>query len=100
MEIFAKLNDAYLKLQEELENDNLDVEQDVFDLEEKVKESIEFAHGNELLNMKMLLKNIKSFKIEFDLYDEEGELDMMFPDRHDENFDNDSMNPDSVFEED
>ena len=100
MEIFAKLNDAYLKLQEELENDNLDVEQEVFDLEEKVKESIGFAHGNDLLNMKMLFKNIKSLKIEFDLYDEEGELDMMFPERHDENFDNDSMNPDNVFGED
>jgi hypothetical protein len=100
MEFFAKLNDAYLKLQEELENDNLDVEQDVFDLEEKVKESIEFAHGYDLLNMKMLLINIKSLKKEFDLYDEEGESDMMFPNRHDENFDNDSMNPDNVFWED
>jgi hypothetical protein len=48
----------------------------------------------------MLHKNIKSLQIEFDLYDEEGELDVMFPDRHDENFDNDSMNPDSVFGED
>lgn len=33
-------------------------------------------------------------------YDEEGELDMMFPDRHDDNFDEDSMSWDSVFGDD
>jgi len=33
-------------------------------------------------------------------YDEDAELDMMFPNRHDENFDEDSMSYDSVFGDD
>ena len=38
---------------------------------------------------------------EFDYeYDEDAILDMMFPDRHDEDFDEDNMSWDSVFGDD
>ena len=36
-------------------------------------------------------------KKENDFYDKETELDYMFPDRHDSDFDEDSMSYDSVF---
>lgn len=39
-----------------------------------------------------VLKALKALKIEFEFYDQEGELDMMLSDRHDDDFDEDSMN--------
>ena len=44
-----------------------------------------------------LSKRIKQIKKENDFYDEDAELDRMFPDRHDPDFDEDSMSYDSVF---
>jgi hypothetical protein len=81
------------KLRQELENDNYDVERDVIDLQEKIENAIEenFDDG-ETKHYKKLLKELKAIKKEFDFYDEEGELDMMFPNRHDDDFDEDSMN--------
>ena len=94
---FEKLNSAYLKLREELENDNLEDEQDVFDLEQQIQEELEDGFNNEEQQLKGLLNRIKELKKEFDLYDEDTELDRMFPDRHDDDFDEESMSPDSVF---
>lgn len=38
-------------------------------------------------------------KQEFDFYDEESELDMMFPNRHDDDFDEDEESWSNVFGE-
>ncbi len=96
---FENLNDTYIRLVEELENDNFEVEQEVFDLEQQVKEELEINYWNEQEQQlfKELLKNINSLKKEFDFYDEETELDNMFLDRHDADFDEDSISPNSVF---
>lgn len=40
---------------------------------------------------------IKNLKGENDFYDEDAEIDTMFPNRHDDDFDEDSMSYDSVF---
>lgn len=78
---------------EELENGNHDVEQDVVDLEEKLERDIEMCfEEKDAAPYKKVLKALKALKIEFEFYDQEGELDMMFPDRHDDDFDEDSMN--------
>ena len=47
-----------------------------------------------------LEKKINKIKKDFDFYDSEAELDMMFPNRYDEGFDEDSMSYDSVFGDD
>tara|TARA_R110002020_G_scaffold404266_2_gene614340 strand:- start:12113 stop:12412 length:300 start_codon:yes stop_codon:yes gene_type:complete len=49
------------------------------------------------LELKKLKKDIANFKEEESFYNAEAELDRMFPDRHDEGFDEDSMSWDSVF---
>ena len=47
-----------------------------------------------------LKKAVRKVKIERFIYDEEIELDLIFPDRHDPDFDEDSMSYDSVFGDD
>ena len=101
METWQEYKDELDKYREELENGNYDVEQNVVDLEMKIEEEIEIALGHkDSVHFTKLLKELKSLKKEFDFYDEEGELDMMFPDRHDDDFDEDSMSYDSVFGDD
>ncbi|QXP70752.1 hypothetical protein H0I29_01255 [Polaribacter sp. R2A056_3_33] len=51
----------------------------------------------ELDKLEKLIKKIEKFVKGTREYDAETELDRMFPDRHDEDFDEDSMNYDSVF---
>ena len=54
----------------------------------------------ELDKLDKLKKEIKNFMKNSRDFDPEEELDSMFPDRHDEDFDDDSMNYDSVFGKD
>jgi len=73
----------------------------VYDLEEEVKEAIYEAYNEkEKVGLEKLNKQIQAFKKEHDFYDPEAELDRMFPDRHDDDFDEDSMSWDSVFGDD
>lgn len=78
----------------ELEKGNYDVEQEVVDFETEIMEMVrqfdyqdDFRYkGNpyELNALKSIIIDIKRLKNEFDFYDEETELDMMFPNRHDD----------------
>ena len=88
------------RYREELENDNHDVQQDVLDMEMKLNEEIQLRDEEDAEPFEKLLGELKAVKQEFDFYDEEGELDMMFPDRHDDDFDEDSMSGRSVFGDD
>jgi len=100
MKRIDELNENYERLYQELENDNYEVEPEVYDLEQEVEEELYLAQGKEHQALKTLLKKIKSMKEEFDLYDEEAERDNMFPNRNDDDFDEDSMNYDSAFGKD
>jgi len=100
METYERLHVAYLKFFDELENGNYEVEQDVIDLEQEVKDALEYTSGKEHQKLSELSMEINRIKKEFDFYDEEAELDMMFPDRDEEGFDPDSMSYDSVFGDD
>lgn len=100
METYERLYSDYLKFLDELENDNYEVEQDVIDLEQEVKEALEYTSGKEYQKLSVLSIKINRMKKEFDFYDKEAELDIMFPDRHDEDFDEESMSYNSVFGED
>jgi chromosome segregation ATPase len=93
------------------------LEEEVYDIEEELAMLLESAdnayHNIDLSNSKRLnmldkeqrlleklSKKIRDIKKEYDFYDEEAELDMMFPNRHDDDFDEDSMSYDSVFGDD
>lgn len=105
-----ELNERFENLFSELANGNYEAEQDVFDLEREVAEEMEFETarikevpdklGVNLFELKSLLKKINQMKIEFDFYDEEAELDRMFSDRHEADFDEDSMSYESAFGDD
>lgn len=89
------------RYRQELENDNYGVEQEVLDLELQLKNEIDRLYDEEDSEpFEKVLRELKELKEEFDFYDAEGELYMMFPDRHDKDFDEDSMSADSFFGDD
>ena len=45
-------------------------------------------------------KLVKQVSAEYDFYDPEAEMDMMFPNRHDDDYDEDEFSIDSFFGED
>ncbi len=100
MERYKKLNEDYLRLYNELENDNFEVKKEVIELEEKIEEECVISQGKEKLELIKLLNKVKNMKKEFEFYNQEAILDMMFPDRYDQGFDEDSMSYDSVFGDD
>jgi hypothetical protein len=57
-------------------------------------------YSEQINQLKKLQKKLSIIKSENDFYDEETELDMMFPDRHDDDFDEDSRSYDSTFGDD
>ena len=74
----------------------------IYDLEEKIQQvSYEIdEEDEEAEQLEKFNKRVQEFKKENEFYDAEEELDRMFPDRHEEGFDNDSMSYDSVFGDD
>lgn len=109
MKQIESLFDTYNKLYEELDNDNYDVEDEVYELEDEVRllldeysfqdEPMFENQETELIKLRELNSLVKEMKQEFDFYDEESELDMMFPNRHDDDFDEDDMSWRNVFGE-
>lgn len=103
------LEQQFLDLIPNVEKQEGDYEQEVHDLEELIHEELEMLESfdnpnpeeeKEIKGLKKLLKKIKDFKKENEFYDAEAELDNMFPNRHDPDFDQDSMSYDSVFGDD
>ena len=77
------------------------MQEDVLDLEMKLNEEIQLRYdAEEAAPYEKVLRELKTLKEEFNFYDEEGELVMMFPDRHDDDFDEDSMSASSFFGDD
>lgn len=100
MKNIINLKARFLEIKEAFENGE-DDEQIVYDFEEQIQEAYHVAfREEEVEEVRKLDKKVKRFKQEYDFYDAEAELDHMFPDRHDDGFDEDSMSWDSVFGED
>lgn len=100
MEEIKLLKARFEEIKEAFENGD-DDEQLVYDFEKEIQEAFHSAfEDKELHQIEKLYKKVRAFKREYDFYDEEAELDRMFPDRHDEDFDEDSMSWDSVFGDD
>lgn len=109
-----ELEERFAELEVQVENLEGVYEQDVYDLEQNVQEELEIlnsfdadnfdkpdpAINKEIKGCEKLLKKISNLKKENDFYDAEAELDNMFPNRHDDDFDQDSMSYDSVFGDD
>ncbi|MFO7862678.1 MAG: hypothetical protein R6U85_01640 [Salinivirgaceae bacterium] len=72
----------------------------VYEIEQEIDEKFNFLSDFHPEEIGKLDKRIKHIKEEHDFYDEEAVLDMMFPNRHDDDFDEDSMSYDSVFGDD
>jgi len=92
-----ELKETLSKAKEAFEKD-MDNQDQIYDIEEELNRAIEFAETNkEMAALESLKLELQDFKDEHGFYDEEAELDMMFPNRHDEDFDEDDMSYDSVF---
>jgi hypothetical protein len=81
-------------------SDMNEFEEKVLKLEEDIAYEIGGDSPNEGNQMQALLKKIKNLKKGHDFYDAEAELDNMFPNRHDDDFDEESTSYDSVFGKD
>ncbi len=89
------------RFREEQENENYDIEQDVLDLEMQLNDEIERLYAEEDSEpYEKVLRELKALKEEFNFYDAEGERDMLYPNRHDEDFDEDSMSASSFYGDD
>lgn len=89
------------EIEEQLEEiDVNDLEEKVYQLEDEINLQKQSCSEDEFEVFEKLSKRIDQIKKENDFYDEESVLDYMFPDRHDSDFDEDSMSYDSVFGED
>lgn len=98
MEEIDLLKIRFSEIEELFENGEEDDHQLIFDLEEKMQEvDLDFYEDEVAEQFYDLKKQIKVFKREYEFYDSEAELDRMFPDLHDENFDEDQMSWNSVF---
>lgn len=100
MDTIEKLNSRFLELTEAFENGE-DDEQLVYDFEEIIQDAYhQFDEDNDIDQLEKLQKKVKAFKREYDFYDADVELDRMFPNRNDDDFDEDQMTWDSVFGDD
>lgn len=88
-------------IEEQVENGDFeDFEENVLEVEEQVKELEGQAfEATEIALVENLINRIKELKKEGNFYDEEAELDRMFPDRHEPDLDQDSTTFDSIFKE-
>lgn len=92
----VELSEALEAFEKDVNNANL-----IYDFEDELNEAFRFHETDKKVSeLKKLRSELKDFKDEHGFYDEESELDNMFPDRHEEGFDEDSMSYDSVFGDD
>lgn len=98
-----KLKVRLNELNEQIDDIDINInelEDIVYQLEEDVNHAMRCCNQNEIDSYNKLLKEIKKIKNENDFYDADAELDRMFPNRHDDDFDEDAISYDSVFGDD
>jgi len=95
-----EFKEKFAEIEEEVDDaDFNELEEKVYKLEEEISEAMGDIPGEENA-LRNLLKKIARFKKENDFYDADAELDRMFPNRNDDDFDEDSMSYESVFGKD
>lgn len=100
MERIKSIETLLQEYRNELEDGNCGIEDKVYDLEAELDQLLdqysyqadfEYTRSTaELDLLKSIKKDLLEMKAEFDFYDEETELNMMFPNRDDDDFDEDS----------
>lgn len=96
-----KFKEKFAEIEEEVDAPDFnELEEKVYKLEEEINEVMGSGIPSENNTLQTLLKRIARFKKENDFYDADAELDRMFPNRYDDDFDEDSMSYDSVFGKD
>ena len=106
--------EGYIHRLQELVDNNAEID-DIDDLQEEIdgmKEEMSFLSETALVNregyipyyteerVNLFEKLVKQVSAEYDFYDPEAEMDMMFPNRHDDDYDEDEFSIDSFFGED
>jgi hypothetical protein len=74
--------------------------EEVYEAENKLAEYLPDSEGNNYRKLVNMQSRLKALKKENDFYDQEAELDSMFPDRREKDFDEDAMSYSSVFGDD
>lgn len=93
-----EFKDRFAEIEEQVdETDLTELEEKVSVLIEEISDWIGMGSPEEDTALRKLLRKINHFKKENDFYDSEAELDRMFPDSDDDDFDEESMSFDSVF---
>jgi len=66
-----------------------------------LEEELQQFEGNNIdeIDLTYVKRQMKTIKRKLDLYDADGELDRMFPNRHDNDFDEDEMSGESFFKD-
>jgi len=88
------------------ESENSDNSEQIEEMYYEIKEALDYElemlppEENIMSQYGKLVKRVERIQNEMDFYDEDAELDRMFPNRHDDDFDEDSMSPESVFGKD
>ncbi|MCZ4410011.1 hypothetical protein O3Q51_14410 [Cryomorphaceae bacterium 1068] len=71
----------------------------VYSVEEEIADLKDQANATQFDQLDQLAKRLIHLKDEHEFYDAEAELDNMFPNRYDDDFDEDSMSFESAFGE-
>jgi len=91
MKTIESFKARFLEIKEAFENGE-DEPELIYELEDELQETFYTPlRGAAAEQLKQLKKEINQLKIDYDFYDPEAELDSMFPNRHDDDFDEDSM---------
>jgi hypothetical protein len=99
-ELFAQFELLQLNAEDE-DFDPNDLQDNFYTLLEKVQDLIrECFEEDDEDRLEELEKKMKSFKAEQNFYDAEDELNRMFPERGEDDFDDDSTSYNSAFGED
>jgi uncharacterized protein (UPF0335 family) len=89
-----KLNERLDQLEQLINSSTPDdeaIEKEYHSIKNDFEEIKDYPHrGKDVQVVRTVSQKLKQIRKEYDFYDEEAELDMMFPNRHDEDFDEDS----------
>jgi hypothetical protein len=104
IELTDKLEDIEIRFEEFEEeeigsNEYENLKLQVYTIERDVLEYINLAQANELSSLQKIQEKIAQIKRNNDFFEEEAELDRLYPNRHEAGFDQTSMSFASVLRE-
>ena len=90
-ELKSKLDDLEILISNSTPDSEEEIEEGFYAIKAKIDEFQDYPFGEKEEQLfQKISKQFNRIKNDLDLFDEESELDMMFPNRHDDDFDEDS----------